>query len=92
MNTVKLAQKYLNPKLEIEGVLLTMFDARTNLSNQVYQEVKKHFGTKVYNTVIPRNIRLSEAPSFGLPIDIYDPKSKGAECYKQLAKEVISNS
>lgn len=89
MNTVKLVQKYLNPNLEIEGVLLTMFDARTNLASQVYDEVKKHFDKKVYKTVIPRNVRLSEAPSFGMPIALYDPKSKGAECYRDLAKEII---
>jgi chromosome partitioning protein len=90
MNTVKLVQKYLNPSLEIEGVLLTMFDSRTNLSMQVYEEVKKHFSSKVYKTVIPRNVRLSEAPSFGLPIALYDPKSKGAECYRDLAKEIVN--
>ncbi len=89
MNTVKLVQKHLNPQLDVEGVVLTMFDARTNLSIQVVEEVKKYFRNKVYRTVIPRNVRLSEAPSFGLPIILYDPKSKGAECYLELAEEVI---
>lgn len=89
MDTVKLVQKHLNPLLEVEGVVLTMFDARTNLSIQVVEEVKKYFKNKVYRTVIPRNVRLSEAPSYGLPIILYDPKSKGAECYLELAEEVI---
>lgn len=89
MNTVKLVQRHLNPTLDVEGVVLTMFDARTNLSIQVVEDVKKHFRNKVYRTVIPRNVRLSEAPSFGLPIILYDPKSKGAECYLELAQEVI---
>ena len=92
MNTVKLVQKHLNPELEVEGVVLTMFDARTNLSIQVVEEVKKYFRNKVYRTVIPRNVRLSEAPSFGLPIILYDAKSKGAECYIDLAEEVIEYS
>lgn len=89
MNTVKLVQRHLNPALDVEGVVLTMFDARTNLSIQVVEEVKKYFRNKVYRTIIPRNVRLSEAPSFGLPIILYDPKSKGAECYLELAEEVI---
>lgn len=92
MNTVKLVQRHLNPELEVEGVVLTMFDARTNLSIQVVEEVKQYFRNKVYRTVIPRNVRLSEAPSFGLPIILYDPKSKGAECYIELAEEVIQYS
>lgn len=92
MNTVKLVQRHLNPGLDVEGVVLTMFDARTNLSIQVVDEVKKYFKNKVYRTVIPRNVRLSEAPSFGLPIILYDPKSKGAECYLELAEEVIEYS
>lgn len=92
MNTVKLVQRHLNPKLDVEGVVLTMFDARTNLSIQVVEDVKKYFRNKVYRTVIPRNVRLSEAPSFGLPIILYDPKSKGAECYLELAQEVIDYS
>lgn len=92
MNTVKIVQKHLNPELSVEGVVLTMFDARTNLSIQVVEEVKKYFGNKVYRTIIPRNVRLSEAPSFGLPIILYDEKSKGAECYMDLADEVIDMS
>lgn len=92
MNTVKLVQRHLNTELDVEGVVLTMFDARTNLSIQVVEEVKKHFRNKVYRTVIPRNVRLSEAPSFGLPIILYDPKSKGSECYLELAEEVIEYS
>ena len=89
MNTVKLVQRHLNPDLEVEGVVLTMFDARTNLSIQVVEEVKKYFRNKVYRTIIPRNVRLSEAPSYGVPIIMYDPKSRGAECYMDLAEEVI---
>jgi len=91
LNTIRIVQKHLNKRLEIEGVLLTMFDARTNLSVQVMEEVKKYFQHKVYKTVIPRNVRLSEAPSHGLPILLYDPRSRGAECYIELAKEVIHN-
>ena len=89
MSTVDLVQKHLNKNLDIEGVVLTMFDARTNLSIQVVEEVKKYFKNKVYRTVIPRNVRLSEAPSYGLPISLYDSKSKGAESYKSLAEEII---
>ncbi|HHU90892.1 MAG TPA: ParA family protein [Clostridiaceae bacterium] len=92
MNTVKIVQKHLNKSLRVEGVVLTMFDARTNLSIQVVEEVKKYFGNKVYRTIIPRNVRLSEAPSYGLPIILYDEKSKGAECYMELAEEVILSS
>jgi len=92
MNTVKIVQKHLNRTLRVEGVVLTMFDARTNLSIQVVEEVKKYFGNKVYRTIIPRNVRLSEAPSYGLPIILYDAKSKGAECYMELAEEVILSS
>jgi chromosome partitioning protein len=91
MKTIQLVQKYSNPDLVIEGVLLTMYDNRTNLSVQVSDEVRRYFDGKVYNTIIPRNIRLSEAPSYGLPITLYDEKSKGAEAYIELAKEVISN-
>ncbi|MFS8512139.1 MAG: AAA family ATPase [Planifilum fulgidum] len=91
LNTIRIVQKHLNKRLEIEGVLLTMFDVRTNLSVQVMEEVKKYFQHKVYKTVIPRNVRLSEAPSHGLPILLYDPRSRGAECYIELAKEVIHN-
>lgn len=89
LNTVRLVQKHLNEDLRIEGVLLTMLDARTNLGLQVIEEVKKYFQEKVYKTIIPRNVRLSEAPSHGEPIIIYDPKSRGAEVYLDLAKEVV---
>ncbi len=91
MRTVGLVQKNLNPSLQLEGVVLTMFDARTNLSIQVVDEVKKHFRNKVYHTIIPRNVRLSEAPSHGQPIVHYDPKSRGAEVYIELAKEVLGD-
>jgi len=91
MNTVKLVQQNLNSALVLEGVLLTMYDSRTKLSVQVAEEVKNHFQERVYQTVIPRNVRLSEAPSYGQPIIEYDPKSKGAEVYQSLAKEVIAN-
>lgn len=89
LNTVNLVKKHLNKSLEIEGALLTMYDARTNLSNQVVKEVKKYFEDKVYKTVIPRNVRLSEAPSYGMPISIYDPKSKGAKAYEKFTKELL---
>ena len=89
LNTVNLVKKHLNKSLEIEGALLTMYDARTNLSNQVVKEVKKYFEDKVYKTVIPRNVRLSEAPSYGMPISLYDPKSKGAKTYEKFAKEFL---
>ena len=92
MNTVKLVKKHLNTALDVEGVVLTMFDARTNLSLQVVDEVRKYFSKKVYRTIIPRNVRLSEAPSFGQPIIVFDSKSKGAECYLSLADEVIEYS
>ena len=91
-NTIKMVKKALNPELSLEGVLLTMFDARTNLSIQVVDEVKKFFPEKVFKTVIPRNVRLSEAPSFGQPIIEYDKHSRGAECYDQLADEVITRN
>ncbi|RXJ02837.1 ParA family protein [Anaerobacillus alkaliphilus] len=91
LNTVRLVQKHLNTNLEIEGVLLTMLDARTNLGIQVIDEVKKYFREKVFATIIPRNVRLSEAPSHGQPIITYDPKSRGAEVYIDLAKEVVAN-
>lgn len=90
LNTVRLVQKHFNPELEIEGVLLTMYDARTNLGNEVVAEVRKYFREKVYETIIPRNIRLSEAPSHGMPIIDYDPRSRGAEVYQTLAKEVVN--
>lgn len=89
LNTINLVKKELNPKLELEGVVFTMFDARTNLSIQVVEEVKKFLDPNIYTAIIPRNVRLSEAPSYGLPISIYDPKSKGAESYKFLAELVI---
>lgn len=92
INTINLVKKHLNKNLEIEGAVLTMYDIRTNLSNQVVKEVKRYFGDKVYKTVIPRNIKLSEAPSFGMPISLYDPKSKGARCYEKLAREVLNNT
>ncbi|MGG3434800.1 AAA family ATPase [Heyndrickxia coagulans] len=91
LSTVRLVQKHLNHNLMIDGVLLTMLDARTNLGLQVIGEVKKYFRDKVYRTIIPRNIRLSEAPSHGQPIILYDPKSRGAEVYLDLAKEVAAN-
>ena len=91
-NTIKIIKKGINPPLGIEGILLTMFDARTNLSIQVVEEVKKFFGNKVYASIIPRNVRLSEAPSFGQPIIVYDKNSKGAESYLDLAREVIENN
>jgi len=91
LSTVRLVQKHLNHNLMIDGVLLTMLDARTNLGLQVIEEVKKYFRDKVYRTIIPRNIRLSEAPSHGQPIILYDPKSRGAEVYLDLAKEVAAN-
>jgi len=89
MNTIGLVQKHLNKGLQVEGVLLTMFDARTNLSIQVVEEVKHFFKNKVYRTIIPRNVRLSEAPSHGKPIAVYDSRSRGAEVYMDLAKEVL---
>ena len=92
LNTIKLVKKHLNKELEIEGALLTMFDTRTNLSKQVVDEVKGYFVDKVYKTVIPRNIKLSEAPSYGMPITLYDPHSKGAKCYDKLGKELIKNN
>ena len=92
LNTIKLVQKHFNPNLKIEGVLLTMYDKRTNLGQQVNAEVKKFFGDQVYQTVIPRNVRLSEAPSHGLAIIDYDQRSTGARVYKELAKEVLANN
>lgn len=90
INTIKLVKKSLNEDLEIEGVVMTMYDYRTNLSNEVFEEVKNFFNEKVYDTTISRNIRLAEAPSFGLPIMLYDEKCKGAESYKSLTKEFLS--
>jgi len=91
MNTIKLVKQHLNPTLEIEGVVLTMFDGRTNLSLQVADEVKKYFRDKVYCTIVPRNIRLGEAPSHGLPINHYAPDCAGAEAYRDLAQEIIEH-
>lgn len=92
LNTINLVKKHLNKSLEIEGAVLTMYDMRTNLSNQVVKEVKRYFEDKVYKTVIPRNIKLSEAPSFGMPIILYDAKSKGARAYEKLARELSKNT
>ena len=92
LNTINLVKKHLNKGLEVEGAVLTMYDMRTNLSNQVVKEVKRYFEDKVYKTVIPRNIKLSEAPSFGMPITLYDAKSKGARAYEKLAREVLKNN
>ena len=91
LNTIRLVQKHLNPNLEIEGVLLTMFDSRLNLSRQVADEVRNYFDEKVFKTVITRNVRLSEAPSFGKPIILYDAVSAGAENYMKLAEEILQN-
>jgi chromosome partitioning protein len=90
LETVKLIRKAMNPTLELLGVLPTMMDSRTTLSNQVHDEIKKHFPGKIFETTIPRNIRLAEAPSHGLPVGAYDKFSKGARAYKSLAKEVLS--
>ena len=92
INTINLVKKHLNKALEVEGALLTMYDIRTNLSNQVVNEVKKYFGDKVYKTVIPRNVKLSEAPSYGMPITIYDSKSKGAKSYDKFVKEFLKSN
>ncbi len=91
LNTIRLVQKSYNPHFRIEGVLITMLDARTNLGYEVVDEVRKYFQEKVYDTVISRNIRLSEAPSYGLSVIDYDPRSRGALMYKELAKEVVKN-
>ena len=90
LNTVRLVQRSLNPRLHIEGVLLTMFDGRLNLSKQVAAEAREYFGAKVYRTAIPRNVRLAEAPSFGRPIVLYDALSRGAQAYLELAQEVMA--
>jgi chromosome partitioning protein len=92
LNTIKIIQNRLNPELEIEGFLLTMYDSRLNLSNQVYEEVKRHFQDMVFNTIIQRNIRLSEAPSYGKPAILYDASSKGAVNHLNLAKELIERN
>ena len=91
MNTIQLVQRNLNPALKLEGVLMTMYDSRTNLSQEVVDEVSKYFKTKMYETIIPRNVRLSEAPSHGQPVIDYDSKSKGAQVYTELADEVIED-
>ena len=91
MSTIEIVKKNSNPDLQIEGVILSMFDGRTNLSIQVVEEVKKYFKEKVYTTVIPRNVRLAEAPSHGMPVIQYDPKSAGARAYKEFAEEFLSN-
>ena len=90
LNTIKLIQKSLNPRLKLCGIIITMYDSRTNLSMQVVENVKSNLSQKVFQTLIPRNIRLAEAPSYGMPINAYDPKSAGAEAYMQLAEEVIN--
>lgn len=91
IHTINLVKERLNPDLDMEGVVFTMYDSRTNLSMQVVENVKQNLSQRVYNTLIPRNIRLAEAPSYGMPINMYDAKSAGAEAYMQLAEEVISN-
>jgi chromosome partitioning protein len=91
MSTIELVRRNLNPDLEVQGVILSMFDGRTNLSIQVVEEVKKYFKDKVYSTVIPRNVKLAEAPGFGLPITYYDPHSKGAEAYAEFADEFLKD-
>jgi len=91
MSTIELVRRNLNPDLEVQGVILSMFDGRTNLSIQVVEEVKKYFKDKVYSTVIPRNVKLAEAPGFGLPITYYDPHSKGAEAYREFAEEFLKD-
>ncbi len=91
LHTINLVKQRINPKLEVEGVVFTMFDARTNLSLQVVENVKSNLRQNIYKTIIPRNVRLAEAPSHGLPINLYDPKSAGADGYRQLANEVIEN-
>ena len=89
IHTIELVQERLNPKLEIEGVVFTMYDARTNLSLQVVENVKGYLHQNIYKTIIPRNVRLAEAPSHGLPINLYDTRSAGAESYRMLAQEVL---
>jgi len=92
MQTIRMVRSSFNPNLEIEGILLTMYDSRNNLSEEVAKEVRKYFGNKVYNTIIPRNVTLGEAPSFGKPVILYDIKSKGAQSYLSLAKEMLSEN
>lgn len=90
LNTIELVRNNLNPSLEIEGVVMTMYDSRTKLAEQVVAEVRENFGDVVYKTMIPRTVRLSEAPSYGQPIIYYDKRSKGADVYRNLAEEVIA--
>lgn len=90
LNTIRIIQNRLRPQLEIEGFLLTMYDARLRLANSIYEELKSHFGDMVFNTVIPRNIKLSESPSHGLPVILYDPDSRGAIAYQALAEEILN--
>ena len=90
MHTVDLVRERLNESLEVEGVVFTMYDARTNLSLQVVDNVKENLDKNIYKTIIPRNVRLAEAPSYGVPITVYDPKSVGAEMYRTLAEEVLN--
>lgn len=92
LRTVDIVKTNLNPDLDIDGIVLTMFDGRTNLSIQVVEEVKRHFRDRLYRTIVPRNVRLSEAPSHGLPVALYDPKSRGAEVYAELAEEVLERA
>ena len=92
IHTVNLVKERLNPDLDIEGIVFTMYDSRTNLSMQVVENVKSHLNQNIYKTMIPRNIRLAEAPSYGMPIHMYDPKSAGAEAYMNLADEVINHN
>lgn len=92
IHTINLVKRKLNPELELEGVVFTMYDARTNLSLQVVENVKENLGQNIYKTIIPRNVRLAEAPSHGLPINIYDSKSAGAESYRLLAEEVMNQN
>jgi chromosome partitioning protein len=91
IHTINLVQERLNPHLEIEGIVFTMYDVRTNLSNQVVENVKENLDANIYSTMIPRNIRLAEAPSYGIPINMYDSRSAGAESYRKLAKEIIAH-
>ena len=91
INTIRLIKAKLNPSLTLGGILLTMYDTRNLLSHRVGEDVRKYFGSKVFNTIIPRNVRLSESPSHGLPIILYDIKSRGAIAYMELAQEILSN-
>jgi chromosome partitioning protein len=92
LNTIKIIQTRLNPQLEIEGILLTLYDSRTSLGNQVVEEVRTHFKKISFNTIIPRNVKLSEAPSFGLPVIVHDAESKGSIAYLNLAREILDKN